>query len=351
MNLLVFRFSAMGDVALTQPVIKHVLSLNRKVHITLVTKPQFEPLFAGLPRFTFLGVDFKKEYKGLRGLLRLHKKLMASEKYDYIIDLHDVVRTWVLCFLCSLKGVPTRRIDKGRTAKKNLTRKTKKIFKPLKHTTQRYLEVFSALGLTLEDIKIPSLHLAANNPGGSLAKILSSPRFTHKKIHWVGIAPFAKHPQKQWPIEKMQVLIRQMTEQKKILVLLFGGHDEANQLKGLAGDNDYVHNLAGKLSLAEEMEVIRQLDLMITMDSFNMHLAGLLGVKVISIWGATHPHAGFGPLGENQKLLVQIPHEALSCRPCSVFGNRPCWRGDFACMQQIAPETVMQKVKAVLKSP
>lgn len=348
MNLLVFRFSAMGDVALTQPVIKHILSKNPDVHITLVTKEQFKPFFAGLPRFTFYGADFKESHKGLTGLLKLRKQLISMASYDHIVDLHDVVRTWVLCFLFSLKGIPYKRIDKGRGDKKKLTRKENKKFKPLKHTTQRYLEVFTKLGLTFGDLEIPSLEAPAPS-SDHWRKIPKLTHFPPKTNTWIGVAPFAKHVQKQWPWEKMQDLIQQMTEQKKFVVLLFGGgREEIARLKTVAEGNSQVINLAGKLTLEEEIEVMARLDVMITMDSFNMHLAGLLGLRVVSIWGATHPYAGFGPSGENEKFLVQIPHETLPCRPCSVFGNRPCWRGDFACMQQIDPKMVMKKVEQIL---
>ena len=350
MNLLVLRFSAMGDVALAQPVVKQILDLNPKVHITFVTKPQFEPFFAGLPRFTFYGADLKGEYTGVMGLFRLQQKLLSTGNYDYVIDLHDVVRTWILCFLCAIKGIPYKRIDKGRLAKKKLTRKSNKIFKPLKHTTQRYLETFSALGLSLADIQTPSIDWVESGRKSSLPKILEWPGLVNNKNPWIGVAPFAKHKQKQWPIEKMHMLIKQLTEQKRIPVFLFGGKEEADKLETIAGNNELIFNLAGKLSLKKEMELIKQLDLMMTMDSFNMHLASLLGVKTISIWGATHPNAGFGPLGDNKEFIIQIPNETLSCRPCSVFGNRVCWRGDFACMQKIEPEIVMQKVALILKN-
>lgn len=350
MNLLVFRFSAMGDVALVQPVIKHILAHNPTVHITLVTKPQFKPLFSGLPRFTFYSVDFKGANKGFTGLLKLQKQLLARSGYDYIVDLHDVIRTWILCFLFSLKGVPYKRVDKGRAEKKNLTRKTDKRFKRLSHTTQRYLEAFAELGLKLSgELKIPSLQLPSDGPEGWRKTL--GPRHLPKKTRWVGIAPFAKHPQKQWPVEKMQDFIQHLTTDKKYLALLFGGGEETAKLKTLAKGNDQVTVLAGRLDLIEEMAIMGQLDVMITMDSFNMHLAGLLGVKVISIWGATHPYAGFGPLGENEKFVVQIPAETLPCRPCSVFGNRPCWRGDFACMQQIGPEMVIQMMDEIVAPP
>ncbi|MDN5214416.1 glycosyltransferase family 9 protein [Fulvivirgaceae bacterium BMA12] len=353
MNILVLRFSAMGDVALAQPVIKQILSQNANVEITLVTKPEFAPLFAGLPRFKFFGANFKSDFKGLSGLVKLQKQLLTDVPYDSVVDLHDVVRTWVLCFLLSIKGVPYKRIDKDRASRKKLTRKNNKVFKPIKHTSQKYLDVFRQLGLQTGDLS--DLYSGPSpmplHPGNRGKALLDAGHFLPKDRPWVGLAPFSKHPQKEWPLEKIKILIKALTDEKKFRVLLFGGgKEEISRLKHLAGDNNDVLNLAGSLNLAEEMEVVRQLDLMITMDSFNMHLAGLLGVKIVSIWGATHPYAGFGPLGKNEKYLVQIPHQHLPCRPCSIFGNRPCWRGDFACMQQITPDMVMEKITLALSA-
>ena len=353
MNVLVFRFSAMGDVALAQPVIKQILSENAHVKITLVTKPEFAPLFTGLPRFKFFGANFKRDYKGLFGLAKLQKHLLTNAEYDYVVDLHDVVRTWLLCFLFSLKGIPYLRIDKDRASRKKLTRRNNKVFKPIRHTSQKYLDVFRQVGLQTGDAGdlYTTQPLPDFNPSGRWKELPGANLFLPKDRPWIGVAPFSKHPQKEWPLEKMRVLIKQLTEEKKIRIFLFGGgKEEVARLKHLAEANDSVLNLAGSLNLAEEMEVVRQLDLMITMDSFNLHLASLLGIRIISIWGATHPYAGFGPQGENEKYQVQIPHKNLLCRPCSVFGNRPCWRGDFACMQQITPDMVMQKIALALSN-
>ena len=84
------------------------------------------------------------------------------------------------------------------------------------------------------------------------------------------------------------------------------------------------------------------------MDSGNMHLAALSGVPVLSIWGATHPDAGFGPWGQGEEAILQIPTDELTCRPCSVFGNKPCWRGDLACLTSISVETVAAGVGRML---
>ncbi len=87
------------------------------------------------------------------------------------------------------------------------------------------------------------------------------------------------------------------------------------------------------------------LDVMISMDSANMHLASLTGTPVVSIWGATHPYAGFVGWAQKPSNILQVD---LPCRPCSIYGNKPCARGDMECMHRISPESVVAKVEEVL---
>jgi ADP-heptose:LPS heptosyltransferase len=102
--------------------------------------------------------------------------------------------------------------------------------------------------------------------------------------------------------------------------------------------------MAGVFSLEEEIALMYQLDVMIAMDSFNMHLAALCDTKVVSVWGGTHHYAGFGPLNDNIKNIVEVDPQELPCRPCSVFGGKPCHRGDWACLEQIEPTDVIAKL-------
>jgi ADP-heptose:LPS heptosyltransferase len=90
---------------------------------------------------------------------------------------------------------------------------------------------------------------------------------------------------------------------------------------------------------------MNQMDLMVSMDSANMHLASLVNTPVISIWGATHPYAGFYGFNQDESNAIQID---LPCRPCSIFGNKPCCRGDYACLRQITPEMIVKKVESIL---
>ena len=101
-----------------------------------------------------------------------------------------------------------------------------------------------------------------------------------------------------------------------------------------------VESVAGKKSLGEELELMQSLRVMISMDSANMHLASLVGTRVVSIWGATHPNAGFLGIGQRESDCIQ---RDLKCRPCSIYGKRKCKYGDYRCMD-IQPETIVAKV-------
>jgi ADP-heptose:LPS heptosyltransferase len=129
-----------------------------------------------------------------------------------------------------------------------------------------------------------------------------------------------------------------------------GGQSEVEQLEELSQKFPQAILVAGKTSLSTELALISHFDLMVCMDSSNMHLAALSGIPVLSIWGATHPYAGFGPWQQDETHVLQVPTEELTCRPCSVFGNKPCMRGDLACLNRITPQMVMQRTESLLKT-
>lgn len=329
----------MGDVALTVPVLRSVLEQNPGVHITLVSNKAFEPFFHDLPRFEFYGVELNN-YKGVWGLYQLFRELNSYQKWDCIIDLHSVMRTWVLSKFFKWNGTPVYTIKKGRLEKKALTRKENKQLKQLPHTTERYQMVFQDAGIKSELTYENSIHPSV------------TPTFNFNQAKpWIGIAPFSKHIQKEWPIALIKSLVEQLSQSKSYeIVLLGGGTIEKTKLDEIASAYDNVHAVVGVYSLNEEVALIKKLSLLVSMDSFNMHLASLLNVKVVSIWGATHSFAGFGPVKPNDAFKVEIPINDLGCRPCSVFGSKPCHRGDFACMQRISVEMVQEKINFALNS-
>lgn len=336
-SILAIRFSAMGDVAMTIPVMKEVLDANPELTIVFVTNKNWGPLCEGIPRLVFVPADLKGAHKGVPGLYRLFSSLRKTyPEISGVADLHQVLRSRIVRMFFRLRlWIPVAVIDKGREGKKLLTRKEGKVLQPLTTTIERYRQVFRELGL---------------EPGGPGSGVLPKRPFAEKTTIpqqiQIGIAPFATYKEKTYPIEKMEEVIRQVSAREDVQVLLFGGGArEVAQLNMLAARFSNVRVMAGNYSLKEELSIISGLKLMVSMDSANMHLASLFGVPVVSVWGATHPYAGFMGYGQKEEYAAQID---LYCRPCSVFGNKPCYRGDHACMEQLSPERIIEKIWALI---
>lgn len=341
MKVLVIRFSAMGDVAMTVPALRGVLEANSELELTMVTNAAFQPMFNEIERLQLYVVRLK-DYSGLLGLRRLFRELKELEKWDAVLDLHSVMRSWIIGGFFRLNGVPVYRIDKGREEKAELVKKHGKNLRQLKHSSERYLDVFKACGLDGKLASGPVIIPKAESKE-QLDRFLDS-NGLKKEESWIGIAPFSVHRQKTWPLEKVSALIARLVNSGDNQIFLFGGPDEATALKGLCNGHSNCRNMAGVLSLSEEIALVHELDVMIAMDSFNMHLAALCGTKVVSIWGGTHHYAGFGPLNNNVKNIVEINPLQLTCRPCSVFGSKPCYRGDWACLERIEVDDVLAKL-------
>ncbi|MGX5819486.1 glycosyltransferase family 9 protein [Chitinophaga lutea] len=324
--ILATRFSAFGDVAMTVPVMRQVLEANPDLTIVFATNKNWGALCEGIPRLIFYPADIRGAHNGFKGLFRLFRALRRDyPQLSAVADLHNVLRSQILRTFFHLAGLPIAVIDKGRAGKKALTRRDNKVMAPLETTIARYQQVFSRLGL----------HFGKEAP---IAKAGPGPRR-------IGVAPFATYREKTYPLTKMEAVISELKRDGEIL-LFGGGQQEIAQLESLASRHPGVRVVAGKHSLREELDIIRSLSLMISMDSANMHLASLVGVPVVSVWGATHPYAGFMGFGQAEENAVQID---LYCRPCSVFGNKPCYRGDHACMEQLAPERIVDRVRQVLR--
>ena len=244
----------------------------------------------------------------------------------------------LICLIISLfwfKGISIASLDKGRAKKRALTRKENKEFVPLKSSIQRYADVFAELGFpfTLKNTltKQPEVLNQA-------ALKISGKKGAQK---WIGVSPFAQHSQKVYPLDKMGNVLTALAADGHRIFVIGGGQEEQKIAEKWAKQNENITSLIGKLNLSEELSLISNLDVMLSMDSSGMHLASLKGIPVVSVWGATHPHAGFLGYGQNLANCVQ---QDLACRPCSVYGNKPCHRGDFACMNQLSESHIIQKV-------
>ncbi len=348
-TILLARFSALGDVAMTVPVIYSACRCYPEVRFVLATRPSMVSIFVNPPEnLTVTGVDVQTQYAGIAGLRHLADELRRKYKPDAFGDLHNVLRTKVLGLFLRLSGVPVARIFKPRAKRRALTRSTNKVMLPLTSQRARYREVFYKLGLPLNE-RFDGLYGGRSqaDPVGFAA--ITAPKPAGEK--WVGLAPFAAHAGKIYPPDKMeQVLARLQADADSgagIRVFLFGGgDDEVAVFRKWADKYSCATSLAGKKSgFAAELALLNHLDCLVSMDSANMHLGAIAGTPTLSIWGATHPYCGFKAWRQTDSMMIQLP---LSCRPCSVFGDKPCPRGDYLCLTAIRPELVYDKIHKVL---
>jgi ADP-heptose:LPS heptosyltransferase len=340
MRLLVIRTSAMGDVALTTPVLRGMREQYPEVELVLLTRATYKPFFSSIPGLELFFPDLKKRHKGFPGLIRLFKDINRQSEIDYVIDLHDVLRSKILRFFFRFIGVPAAVIDKGRSEKKSLITGKKKI--RLKHSVERYCDVFAKAGYHV----IPS----GDKWIVPSPDILLKERFLSEMQGAlnIGVAPYAKHKLKMWPEINMIRLLGLISDNYKCRFWLFGGNEDSEKLTTLQSKIPGSTNLSGKLSLDEELVFMSKIDLMIAMDSSNMHMAALVGTKVISIWGGTDPFGGFSAWMQPDNFSIRIAVEELTCRPCTIYGKGECKRGDFACMNWLTPELVFEKIEKLI---
>jgi ADP-heptose:LPS heptosyltransferase len=322
----------MGDVSLTIPVLRAVIGANPDIEMTVVTRKFFAPFFYGIPRLQLFFPDFSHVHKGLFGLIRLYIDLKKEGPFVSVIDLHGVIRTKILTMLFKWSGIPGYTVDKGRKEKRFIL-KTKQI-KTLKHSTTRYLETFFKAGLKGKIGHAPHLEFP-DEAAIKAEQFLTQAEANGDKMR-IGLAPYATHKPKIWGINKFRELISLINSRYPVDFFLFGGGDnEISHLEELRQYSSNIHLVAGNLNLTEELALISKLDLMISMDSSNMHLSALSGIPTVSIWGGTHPAFGFFALGQPDEYHIQTPDGSLKCRPCSVFGGKACIYPEPKCMEMI----------------
>ena len=329
----------MGDVAMSIPVIRALTEKHPECKITVLSKPFFKPLFDKIPQVSFFAAQVNTKHKGILGLFKLYREL-KKENITHVADFHNVLRSKILRTLFIFNGNPCICINKGRTEKKALTRTKNKIFKQLKTSHQRYAEVLNKLGFNL-DLSNPTL----------IEKKKLSEKITIitglKTDTWIGIAPFAAFKGKVYPLQLMEEVIKEMASKGFKIFLFGGGKHEVKILNTIEKTYKNVINLAGQLSFKEELEVISKLDLMVSMDSGNAHLAAMQQVKTITLWGVTHPYAGFAPFHQPDDYCLISDLEKYPKIPCSIYGNKVI-NGYENVMETISPDRVIDKIMSVL---
>jgi len=335
-HILVIRLSAMGDVAMTIPVLRAAIAQNQGTKFTILSRAFLKPLFKDLENVSFIEADVNVKHKGIWGLYKLYKELKQLQ-FDAIVDLHNVLRSKILRFFFLLSRINIATIDKGRTEKRALTRINNKVFKQLKTTHERYADVLRKLNLHIDLSQIKAL--PKKNLTTEIIKITGT-----DNLKWIGIAPFAQYQSKMYPLGLMESVIKELEKKNEFKIFLFGGgKKEIDILKTLSLKFKNVINVAGGLTLGGELTLISNLDCMMSMDSANSHLAAMYGVKTITLWGVTHPFAGFAAFKQSKEHQLLPDLDKYPNLPCSIYGNK-VFKGYEDVMRSIPIEKVVEKI-------
>ena len=340
-RILVIRTSALGDIAMVYPVLKALTNRYPGLEINFLCPAKWQPIFSDIPQLEVIPFD-KKKHGDWKGLLLLTFRL-RWKGFQAVADLHNVLRSEYIKRGLQFMGIRGFTLDKGRKEKQALIRAEDKELKPLKSMHQRYAEVFEKAGFTV--------HLEEASPATrrEVPEMIRE-QIGKEDVPWVGFAPFAAHAGKRYPVEQSRELVERLDKNGKCKVLLFGGGTaEAEILKEWEGvSSGRVINLAECLSFTDELAVISNLSLMVSMDSGNGHLAANFGVPVLTLWGVTHPYLGYAPFGqqENYQLLSDLKKYPLI--PTSVYGKKVP-EGYERAMESISVEKVFRKILKLLR--
>lgn len=345
-TVLITKFREFTDVIMTLPVIYSACGSNPDCDFVLATRPSLVELFINRPsNLRVVGCESPLE-GGILGALKFWNRLKSVYNPSSYVSLDGGAFFKAVAMWGRLSGCRVSVITPAPN-QHQLIRKNNKIMLPLTTARSRYREAFFHIGLAVQE-HFKGLYGPGGKGDPALFAAVTPPPAPGQR--WVGIAPFAKHRGKSYPVEMMEdVLSIIKKEIPNLKVILFGGGEEERKL--LAGWSQR-HSCAfspaiARLGFPAEFSLLSYLDVMLTMDSANMHLASLVGVKIITVWGATHPYCGYKGWHQNESGAVSLP---MPCRPCSLYGDKPCHRGDYHCLRAIKPRLIADRVLAVLQT-
>lgn len=330
-RILVIRLSAMGDVAMTVHTVAALRRTYPDVAITVLTRRAWVPFYRDVERIDFLTLEGENGEKGFKRLCALAAEA-AARGVTHVADLHDVLRTKLLRTMLRLRGCRVAKFNKEKALKHRATRPTNKDLTPLRHSVERYADVLSKVGYPI-DVPYVERH----------SRLLPATFGERTEGRWVGIAPFSKQLSKTYPSPLREQLVEQVAEEFDRVFIFSGGGAEREFASAMESRHANVTAVFGRIRLDEEVDLMANLDAMISMDSSAMHMASLVGTPTISVWGGTHPATGFYGWGSDEANWVQLD---LPCRPCSAYGEKPCKYGDYRCMR-VAPERIIERLKAI----
>lgn len=323
-HIVIIRFSAISDVAVAAPLVRAYATANPEISFTMVSDSFLRPLFENIPNLNFLPEDFDEENYSIHASIKIAHDILSLKPTD-VVDLQHSKLTKIIRNCLTLKGIPVSAVRHEEFERKKLQ----------SHKAEMS-PVISLYEDALAEAGLINLHLSRKTPEKKV--------FGKYMFRRIGIAPFAKYPGKSWPIKYMEEVVAALGDDPNSKVYLFGNKTkEAAILQGWQDKYEGCESIAGKYTLSEELELMRSLDLMVTMDSANMHFASFVNTPVISIWGATDAKAGFYGWGQDPENAVC---SEIACRPCSLYGDAKCERLDYACLARVTPAMVLEKINA-----
>ena len=313
MKILVVRFSSIGDIVLTTPILRCIKQQLKDVELHFITKQQFISIIENNP--------YVDKFHTINQSLAEVIPLLKKENYDYIIDLHHNARTLKLKLALGKKTFSFNKLNWEKFLIVNF--KINKL--PQQHIVDRYFETVSKLGVT-NDGKGLDYFIDDKD---EIDIVSSLPALFHNDYNALVVG--GSYFTKQIPINKLKEIC---TNSLLPVILLGGKEDAATAEQVYQFHKNKVLNLCGKLNLNQSASIIQQANKVITSDTGLMHIAAAFKKDIISVWGNTIPEFGMGPYlaGKNSQILEV---KNLSCRPCSKLGYKKCPKGHFKCMNDI----------------
>ena len=340
MRVLITCFSSISNVAAIVPQL-YGLTCDYPEHEFVVLSRSFlRPLFDKLNNVTFVGGDIRGAHKTPIGVFRLFKELKALRP-DVVLDMQRSWRTKMIARLFMLSGTKTLAIGFASGEQKKLIKKGAKKYHPIPTIFDRQARLYAKIRLKVND----SFEKLYEPSADQVAKITEL--YGEKQGRWIGIAPFSIARGKTLPFRKMKNIIAHFDKKPDTKIFLFGAGEMENELlSDWQSLYENVYAVHTSLQLDDELALMNQLDLMVSMDSANMHLASLMAVPVVSVWGATHQYSGFLGWKQSAENCVGVD---FSCRPCTAHSDKKCKYGDYRCLESLHSSKIIEVIEKNLE--
>ena len=329
-HMLIVRFSAMGDVIMSLFAVSALRKAYPDLKITVATKPKFAGFYAGIPDVEVLVLDKEGSLKSLFRLIRL----ASRSGIGYVADIHNSLRSRIVRYCFRLKGAKIALFRKDRRERGSIKGRGADI-PPFRHNVLKFCDVFARLGFPVPD---PERQRVVK----PLPEVFGS-----KTGRWIGYAPFASKAMKIYPEDKARILVKMMSGSFDRVFIFSGPGHELDFAREMEETFPNVTAVFGRTDIAGEIALMSGLDAVVTMDSSSMHLASLVGTPLVSVWGATHPAAGF--MGYGYDIGRNCIQTDIPCRPCSIYGEGQCRYDTMRCFDGITPEMIMERVRDVME--